>query len=170
MTFTVQENAIFTGDSTTIRNLDAQGSIANADVSATAAIAASKLIHQFPVSVELAEASTNVAAITKLIHIVNGATGTVANFDVAINAAMTGDRTVSIDLQKSTGAGAFASVLSAAISLSSSTAAKTATAGTISSASVVATDIFQIVVTLGGSTGTIAQGLVATVFFTEDPS
>ncbi len=144
-------------------------SIANAAISATAAIAATKVESSFGVTAELAESSTNVAAVTKLVHIVRGVTGEIVGFEVAIMAAMTTDRTLTVDLQKSTAGGAFATVLSSAISLTDATVVRTATAGTINSADLVDGDILEMIVALGGSSGTFAQGLVGTVILREDP-
>lgn len=142
------------------------GCITDAAVAASAAIDASKLIRHQSVDVELCPLGTNVAAINKLLHIARAA-GTLMGFEVAITGAMTGDRTVTIDLQRSTGGGAFATVLTATIGLTSATVVRTATAGTINTTAVADGDIYQIVVTLGGSSGTLAQGLLATLHLEE---
>lgn len=171
MTTTFTDNVHMAG-TTTIVDLDANASIANADVSASAAIAATKLEHQFAVTEELAESSTNVAAVTRLCHVVRGATGEIVDVDAAIMAAMTTDRSITVDLQKSTGGGAFATVFTTAIALDDTTVVRTATGGTLDATKtdLVAGDILELIVTLGGSSGTLAQGLVATVTLREDPA
>lgn len=133
-------------------------------------IQATKLIHQSRPTVELAAPGSNIAAVTKLHHIVRGATGTIVGFEVAITGAAGGDRTATVDLQKSTSGGAFATVLTAPITINSTTTIRTAVAATIASASLVDGDILQIVVALGGSSGTQPQGLVATTNLREDPA
>jgi hypothetical protein len=171
MTTTFTDNVHMAG-TTTIVDLDANASIANADIASNAAIAATKLEGQFGVTAELAESSTNVAAVTRLVHIVHGATGEIVDVEAAIMAAMTTDRTVTVDVHKSTGGGAFATVFTTAIALDDSTVVRTATGGTLDSTKtdLVAGDILEVIVTLGGTGGTLAQGLVATLTLREDPA
>lgn len=143
------------------------GSIPKAAIPAAAGIEASKLVRHQSIDVELCAPGSNIAAITKLIHIARAA-GTLMSFEVAITGAMTGDRTVTIDLQRSTAGGAFATVLTATLGLSSSTVVRTATAATILTTAVADGDIYQIVVTVGGSTGTQPQGLIATLHLEQN--
>lgn len=117
--------------------------------------------------VELAATGANIAAVTKLVHIVRGGTGSVVGFEVAITGAATGDRTATVDLQKSTGGGAFASILTSVITIDASTVILTATAATIATPALTDGDILQVVVALGGSAGTQPQGLIATTTFDE---
>ena len=81
------------------------------------------------------------------------------------------DRTLTIDLQKSTGGAAFATVLTAVISFSESdTTVRTWKSGTFSNASFSADDCFKFVVALTGSTGTAALGLLVTLIADMAPS
>lgn len=105
----------------------------------------------------------------KTLHIVRGATGTIKAFQAAITGTIAtgGDRTVTIDLKKSTGGGAFASVLSATIVFNSSSTLLTVTAATISSAGLVAGDILEVTVAVAGVAGNQALGLAVTLTIDE---
>jgi hypothetical protein len=143
----------------------------NAQVAADAAIDASKVVHQFSESVELFAPTTTIASVEKLLKVVRGATGTVVAFEaVLVTKATAGDKTVTVDLQKSTGGGAFASILTAPISFSDASANLTALAATIGSAGLVAGDVLKIVVAAAGSTGTQALGLLVTLTQSETPA
>lgn len=144
--------------------------VTDTSVIAAANIAASKLEHQRAISVELFGPTTTVAALTKLLHVVRGATGSVyAAEAVIITAATGGDRTVTVDIQKSTGGGAFATVLTTTINITNGTAVRTAVAAVVNStpAALVDGDILQAVVTVAGVAGNQALGLLLTVTVKE---
>lgn len=144
------------------------GTIRNADVSASAAIAATKLEHQFGVSSELFGPAVTVAALTQLLHIVRGATGTVVGFEAVISViASDVSRTITVDLQKSTAGGAFATICSATVDFTTSTPVRVPVAATFSSTSLVDGDILQAVVTVAGGSGTQATGLHCTLMLRE---
>lgn len=142
------------------------GTIVDAAVSASAAIAATKVVHQFPVQYAVAS-GVAVATISIPLHIVRGATGTVVGIEVTCTQAPTSSDTVTTNLHKSTGGGAFATILTGNISLSSSSTARVVYAGTISSADLVDGDILMAVVT---ATGTSCQGLCVVVTLRESPA
>ena len=132
-------------------------------------IPASKVIHQIPINQELFEASTTVAALTKMLFIA-GASGTLKAFEgITITPATGADRTVSVDLQKSTGGGAFATVLSTNIEMDDNTVARTVVSSVFNSTSFVDGDIFQAVVTVAGSAGNQAIGLLVTLLLNVNP-
>jgi hypothetical protein len=142
--------------------------ITNAAIQSNAGISASKVVHQFPLYVNQAP-GTAVVADTSLIHVAR-ASGTLLSFEAATPTIATGaDRTVTIDLQKSTAGGAFATVLSGTIVLDDDSVARVAEAGTFSSTSYVVGDLFQVVVTVAGAAGNQAQGLIVTLWTTENP-
>jgi hypothetical protein len=134
--------------------------IRNSQVASDAAIDASKLLHLVHGGIELFGPSTTIAALSKDVRIGKGI-GTIAAVRTFFSVIGTGDRTVSVDLQKSTGGGAFATVLSAPMSITVSSTVRTLITGTISSATYAAGDLFRWVVALGGSTGNYPQGLFA---------
>jgi len=136
------------------------GGLRNDQIADGAAVAANKLVHQYTVTKELtADATTAMTAMTKWLHIVKGPTGTLQSFQAAIATLPTGNRTCTIDLQKSTAAGAFASILSSTILFNTTSSVRTISSAVISNTSVVAGDILAVVVTLGGDTGTHALGV-----------
>lgn len=148
-------------------------SVVNASIAAGSAgsyIDRTKVSQGFTVGGELYGPTTSVAALTKWVHIVRGATGSVVSVESAIAVVATGaDRTITVDLQKSTGAGAFATILSATMGFTNGSSVRTPVAGTISSASLVDGDILQIVVTVAGAAGNQATGLTTVVNIQEDP-
>jgi hypothetical protein len=140
------------------------GCISNSHVSASAGIAATKLEHQFAVQYTTAAGSA-VATATHPLHIVRGTTGEIVSVEVICTTAPTSSDTVTVMLQRSTGGGAFANALSGNISLSSSSTARVAYAGTLSVTDLVDGDILQVVVT---ASGTSCQGLCVVVTLRED--
>lgn len=136
--------------------------VSNSHVSSTAAIDASKLLHMVNVCTELYGPSSTVAALTKECYIAKGI-GTLTSVRAAINGTIAtgGDRTVTVDLQKSTAGGAFATVLSGTVGFTNGSTLRTLSTGTISSATYAAGDLFRWVVTVAGSAGNQALGLVA---------
>lgn len=96
--------------------------------------------------------------------------GTIRSIEAVILTTLpTGDRTVSVDLKRSTSAGALASILSAAISLSSANTLRVPAAGTINTSAVQDNDFWQVVLTLGGTTGNYPVDLLITVEWEEAP-
>lgn len=137
------------------------GSLTNAGVASSAAIDASKLLHMVHVSTELFGPTTSVAALTKLAYVGKGV-GTLSVVRAAVvTPANDVSRTVTVDLQKSTGGGAFATVLSGTVGFTNGSSALTLVSGTISSATYAAGDLFRWVVTVAGGSGTQALGLLA---------
>lgn len=143
------------------------GAISNYMIGSSPPIDPEKIIRTQSVDVELFGPATTIAALTKLAHIVRGATGTLVGFEVAHMVAGTGDRTVSVDVKKSTGGGAFATVLSSVAQILVASTVRVPIAGVFSNATIVGDDILEFVVTLGGTTGSYPQGLIATLTFTE---
>lgn len=144
-------------------------SITNTMCNSAMALAASKHIRHQSIDVELYGPSTTVAALTKDVHIVRGATGTLVGFEATINGTIaTGaDRTVTVDLHKSTGAGAFATVLSSTIGFTNSSTLRTAVAAVFSSTTLVDGDMLRIIVTVAGAAGNQAIGLFGTITMEE---
>jgi hypothetical protein len=113
----------------------------------------------------------DVATETRIVHIANAA-GTLAAVKAVVNqAAAGGDKNFTIDVKKSSGGGAYASMLSAAITMNSGNTARVAVAGTPGATpTYVAGDVLEIVITTGGSTGNQAQGLAVTLLLQENPA
>ena len=149
------------------------GSINNDAISssATQRIAASKVVHQFTLTRQPFGPATTISAITELLHSVRGAAGTAIGLEVSVVTPATGaDRTVSIDLQKSTGGGAFATILTTPLVLNNATAALTPQSAVIASSSLSDGDILRVVITVAGAAGNQAIGLLLALVLQEDPS
>lgn len=134
-----------------------------------ALLPASKLVTRFAKDHRQASGA-DVVAKTELIHIAKYA-GIVTSVEAAIDDAITGANTVVVDVKKSTGGAAFASILTGTLTINSSSAAQTALAATVDGTKddYVAGDVFEVVVTVTGAE-TQAQGLNVTVFFEESPT
>lgn len=145
------------------------GTITNSMVAGSADIDATKLEHQHSLTYSQVT-GTAVVSETKDVMIVRGATGTLVQMEACITGAIaTGaDRTVTVDLHKSTGAGAFATVLSSTIVFSNTDALRTLEQAAFSSTALVDGDILRVVVTVAGAAGAQAQGLVVTLTVRED--
>ena len=140
--------------------------ITDAAVSNTAAIAASKLIHHFPVHYSQA-AGADVTSVTMPVHVAK-ANGTISAFKVLPTAAPAGgDKKFTVDLQKSTSAGNYATVLSSVVTIDNTSVNKTPQTGTLSATTYLTGDTFQMVLTASGSTGNQGQGVAAVAFFQE---
>lgn len=157
--------------SATVDNLPSAGSITNTHVSAAAAIAATKVQQQRNVTVELFGPAVAVAALTKWVAVIRGTTGTLVAIKAATAVIASGaDRTIAVDLQKSTGAGAFATVLSGTANFTNASPVRTLVSGTFSSTTLVAGDILEVIVTVAGGAGNQATGLTVQLIYTEDPA
>lgn len=151
------------------------GSIDNADIAAGAAgnyIGAQKVQHQIVLDYVQA-GGADIAAATGYLTILHGATARITSIKaVLLDVIPSGDKTATIDLQRSTAGGAFATVLSSTFTLDSTNVIRTPEAGTINASldNIVTGDVLQVVVTIGGSTGTAPRGLLVTVVVDEkDP-
>ena len=171
MTTSIQENVNFYGITTFANSMVlSAGCVSDANVNVAAAIDADKLQHRHPLDAELIASASAVTAITKLLHI-SAVTGTVMGLKAAVMTAATGaDRTVTVDLQKSTGGAAFATVLTTAVILNNASVARVAQNAVVNATliSLVAGDILQVVVTVAGSANDQAKGLVISAVIDEN--
>ena len=130
----------------------------------------SKVQHRY--ALEYEQSGTVAADTGKVLRVVKGATGVIRAMQALVWSAVAtgGDRTVNVDLKKSTGGGAFATVLSATIQFTSASSLRAASAGVFSDTSLQAGDILQIVVTVAGAAGAQAVGLHVSVTVAETPA
>lgn len=144
-------------------------SVGNAAVQAAAGIEATKLQQQYALNYSQPDGSDVVAAVVP-IHIVNGVSGVLVGIDaVCVDAPSgAGDEEITVDLQKGNAAGAYATMLTAPISITDSQADREVVAGTPSVTVLAAGDSLQLVIDQTGSTGTKGQGLIVTVIIRED--
>lgn len=131
---------------------------------------AERFEQQHQITVELYGPTTTVAALTKWVYTFFGATGELLDVDAFIAVVATGaDRTITVDVQKSTGAGAFATIMTATIGFTNASAVRTAVSGTLAAGAgtLVAGDILQVVVTVAGAAGNQATGLTVSLKIRE---
>lgn len=122
-------------------------------------VIASNLTHQFPIRHSQKNGTAVVAESMPIFRAV--ANCVINSFGVFNTAKPTGgDLTFTVDLQKSTGGGAFASILTGVITRSSADANLEFEAGTLSSTTLVAGDALLVVIAVAGSTGTQGQGIL----------
>lgn len=146
------------------------GSVVNASVSPTANIDHDKT--QDVVFGRHVQASgADVAAATQIVHCVRGANGaTLLEVAVTLDTAPTGgNKQFTVDVQKGNSAGAFATVLSAVVTIDNTKANRTTYTGTITTSAFAQHDICRVVVTPSGSTGSQGQGVSVSCKFKELP-
>lgn len=139
------------------------GALDNAAIVAGAAIDASKVNHRIH-KTHVTAPGTAVTAATSLVHVATVA-GVLTSVKAVCVVAPTTTDTVTIDVKKSTAGGAFATVLSGTIVLDNANTNLVVENGSIASDDYVANDIFEVVVTVSG---TSAQGLIVSLCFEEN--
>lgn len=140
------------------------GSISNVDVASGASIATTKLQHRHS-KTYAQESATNAADESRVLFTTYGATGTIISFKAGAVVAATGNATCSVDLKKNG-----TSVLSAALSLTSSQTAYAELTATISTASIVAGDNLEVTIDGTVGTGALAKGVYCTLVVDETAS
>jgi hypothetical protein len=142
------------------------GAITNAEISASAAIAASKVVHRECSAYGQAIGSV-VAAATMAVRVAR-TSGAIKEFRVAwLTAPTGGDKAFTVDLQLSTGGGAFATCLSAVVTVNNTKSDNGTATGTLTTTTFATGDILKVVVATSGSTGTQGYGMIAEVFCEE---
>lgn len=146
------------------------GAITNSQISASAAIGAEKVVHEFAQGHEIfAEGVSITTVASRLLHATRGASGAVVGLDAFMTTAPTSANcTVTIDLQKAaSGTTTFATVLSAPLVLGSTSTTHTRYSPTISASTKTTGDLFRATITTAGTTAGAGKGLHLTFFFTE---
>lgn len=104
---------------------------------------------------------------TRSIYIAR-AVGTVIGVKVTLMTVAVGDSTASIDVMKSTGGGALATILTGTVDLDSGDAAFVAVAGTLSGVpTLIAGDVIAVEIGPAVGTGTLMQGICVDVTIAE---
>jgi hypothetical protein len=139
------------------------GSVTNTAVSATAAIVATKLQQQRVVTYSQ-ESTTDATVERKVIHVVNGATGTVVSFKAGSVSVASGGGNAVIDLLKNG-----TTILSATITLDNvNTVYVVESASGFTSTSLVVGDVLEFKITSVASTK--PKGVFCQLVLTEDPA
>ena len=166
---TIESNLHIAGRLTAQSATLPDSTVTDAMVASDAAISASKIVHRFPLR-HSQNGGAVVADATEAIHVARAA-GTIKAIEAVIDDTVpVGDSTVTVDLEKGNAASAYASVLSAVLTINSSTVLRTPTTGTITSTSVADGDSLRVVVDATVGTGTLPTGLVVTIFLEESPA
>lgn len=149
------------------------GTVTNAMVNGSAALAATKLVHQFCAQYIVAD-GTAVAATSGdgvPIHTVYGATATIVAVEVVCpDAPSGGDLTFTVDVGSASSGTAYTTILSSVITYPNATTDYTARPGTLAVTSLVAEETLMVKVAVSGSTGTQGDGLIVNVWLREDPA
>ena len=140
------------------------GSITNVDVGSGASIATTKLQHRHSRTYSQ-ESATSAADESRVLFTAYGATGTVISFKAGAVVAAVGAATCAVNLKKNG-----TSILSAALSLTSSQTAYAELTATISTASIVAGDNLEVSIDGEANGGTLAKGVYCTLVVDETAS
>jgi hypothetical protein len=145
------------------------GFLTDAMVNALAAISASKLEHSIGKTYSQSIDAVVAADTGTIIHIAHN-TGSVEAVRVGCDTAPTGgDLAYTVDVQKSTAGGAWATILAGVVTIDSSDADRTVDIGSISgTVSLIAGDMIRVVVAVSGSTGTQGSGVCVDVLMHEN--
>lgn len=134
-------------------------------------IQATKLVHQYDQPRELYAPATAIAAITADLASPYADASLIAFrawFEVVADDVT---RLANIDLKKSTAGGAYATILSAPIQITTSSVVRVPIAATIANAALLANDLLQVVVTVSGAGGTThAKGLCVSATIRANPA
>lgn len=144
------------------------GAVGNNEIEASANIDASKLVCHRAVTNVFAAPTVEPAASTYVIVHIAQAAGTLIAFQGVNSGTLAGSTSTGfgLNLFKSTGGGAFSTVLSSTLRFDSTNTVRVATSGTISSSTFSAGDIFAMTCTLSG-TSTAARGAAACMTWEE---
>jgi len=115
--------------------------------------------------------ATTVAAFTGTLGAIHY-TGDVVEVSVTpITAPTGGDLEFTVDIRKSTGAGAFATILSSVETVDNTSTTRTAQYATLSGTPTLARgDLLQLVIAVSGSTGAQGIGVNVTIRYRENPT
>lgn len=127
--------------------------------------------HEHKLQYSTATDATTVAAVTKTLGTIHY-TGEVVEVSVfPVTAPTGGDLAFTVDIKKSTGAGAFATILTGVVTVNSSSTSRTVQFATLSGTpALVRGDALQVVIAVSGSTGTQGAGVDVTIRIRENPA
>lgn len=144
------------------------GTVQAADIEAAAGIEATKLQHQYALSYQQTTGA-DVAAATYFLHTFRSASSIVGMDVTPITAPTTGDKTFAVDLHRGSASSAFATVLSAVVTIGQTDVDRTQRSATLSNSTAIDGDMLKLVLTTTGSTGNQGKGVLVTVWTREDP-
>lgn len=145
------------------------GGLGNDDIREAANVAATKVVHQFPIRTQLFDGSTAISAKTEMLYCVYGATATIVAFQGWVYTAGATSGTVTVDLQKWTegSPGSWGTICTTPITIPyDATTDSGPYSAVLSSTSLVAEDELKAVVAVSGG-GTYPSGLCVALFLRE---
>lgn len=117
------------------------------------------VVHEFPITY-IQNNGADVASATSLLFYADKP-GQILVGNVWITTAPTGgDKAFTVDIQKSTGGAAFATILNSTVTVDNTDTNRTTDVMSLAGTSFVAGDAFQVVVATSGTTGSQGQGLL----------
>ena len=142
--------------------------VEDADVKTAANLSETKLQHRAH-STHRQKTGTDVVTQTEIVHIAYRGEVVLA-VQITVDVKQTaGDKTVTVDVKKSTAGGAFATILTGVFTISTASTSKTTYNATLSGTpTLIAGDLLEVVATAAGSTGDQAQGLHVDVVTAEN--
>jgi len=140
--------------------------ISNAMIEAAAAISATKLEHRYNAKYAQ-KAGTDVVSETMPVHTCRAAAVVTAIEVVPIVAPTGGDKQFTVNVRKGNAGGAFATILSAVVTIDQSDASRTVYTATINAPNLAAGDTLDVVITASGATGSQGQGVLVNVHVEE---
>lgn len=135
--------------------------VTNAMVSATAAIAHTKLQHQHRIG--YAQPNTAATSETRALYVCIGLTGTILSIKAGSIVAAVGGATVTLDVKKNG-----TTVLSSVITLDNANTARVVEAGTLSVTALAAGDLLEVVTVATTGGGTLPTGVYLALTLAED--
>jgi hypothetical protein len=127
------------------------------------AILASDMGHSHQITYSQDAACPGAHDATEVLHVGCGTAGTVKSFSAGIVSPSTGNSTIAVDLKLNG-----TTMLSAAISLTSTETAYELVHGVLSTTTIAAEDVLTVVVTVTEGSGTLGTGVFAVAVIDED--
>jgi len=141
------------------------GGLRDTDIADGAGIAVTKAVQQSTVIIPIGVDGTGDTSVTKLVYACHAETATLDKFQATVSTKPSSG-TTTIDLQKSTAGGAFATILVSVITINSSSTARVPNIAVINDTDLVEDDVLQAVVTV---TGSDSEGLMLSLTSRERP-
>ena len=132
-----------------------------------ARISADKTKHQHPISYWQTNAAV-VASETRVVHTFKDVASLVAVNVVPLTPPV-GAKQYTVDVKLGNAGTGYATILSAAITVTSTSAARTVIAGTLATLAAAAGDSLEVVITASGASGTQGTGVNVVIWIREQP-
>lgn len=143
------------------------GSVEDRHVRPYARISADKTEHQHPISFWQTNAAI-VASETRVLHTFKAAAELVAVSVVPITPPV-GAKQYTVDVKLGNAGAGYATILSAVITVSASSVARTPISGTLATLAAAAGDSLEVVITASGASGTQGTGVNVVIWARESP-